>query len=131
MIFQCDNGSKFKGEVTRLLQKHDVKIPWVTTKHKHTHMTFVKALNKILTEQLFRVQDELELNDTERVSLTWVKHLYGLVDQLNDSETQITGMSPEEAIELKEVPLVENLEKNTMTNVEEQWIEYGTRPLTG
>ena len=65
MIFQCDNGSKFKGEVTRLLQKHDVKIPWVTTKYKPTHTTFVKALNKILTEQLFRVQDALELNDTE------------------------------------------------------------------
>ena len=24
--FQCDNGSKFKGEVTKLLEKHDVKI---------------------------------------------------------------------------------------------------------
>ena len=25
-IFQCDNGSEFKGEVTRLLEKHEVKI---------------------------------------------------------------------------------------------------------
>ena len=25
-IFQCDNGSKFKGEVTKLLEKHEVKI---------------------------------------------------------------------------------------------------------
>ena len=24
-IFQCDNGSKFKGKVTKLLQKHEVK----------------------------------------------------------------------------------------------------------
>ena len=25
-IFQCDNGSKFKAEVTKLLEKHEVKI---------------------------------------------------------------------------------------------------------
>ena len=31
-IFQCDNGSKFKGEVTKMLEKHEVKIQRVTTK---------------------------------------------------------------------------------------------------
>ena len=31
-IFQCDNGSKFKGEVTKILEKHEVKIQRVTTK---------------------------------------------------------------------------------------------------
>ena len=25
-IFQCDNGSKFKGEMTKMLEKHEVKI---------------------------------------------------------------------------------------------------------
>ena len=57
-IFQYDNGSEFKGEMTRLLQK-------VMTKYKHTHTAFVGALNKILTEQLFKVQDVQELNDPE------------------------------------------------------------------
>ena len=71
-------------------------------------MAFVKALNKILTEQLFKVQDAQELNDPERMSLTWVKHLYELVDRLNDTKPQKTGMSPKEAIELKKVPLVES-----------------------
>ena len=46
-IFQCDNGSKFKGEVTKMLEKQEVKIRQVTTKYKHTHTAFVKALNKI------------------------------------------------------------------------------------
>ena len=49
-------------------------------KYKHIHTAFVKALNKILADQLFKVQDAQELNDPEQVSLTWVKHLYGLVD---------------------------------------------------
>ena len=56
-IFQCDNGSEFKGDVTKMLEKNEVKIRQVTTKHKHTHTAFVEALNKILTERLFKVQD--------------------------------------------------------------------------
>ena len=64
-IFQCDNGSEFKGEVTKVLEKHEVKIQRVTMKYKHTHTAFVKALNKILTERLFKVQDAQDLNDPE------------------------------------------------------------------
>ena len=75
-------------------------------KYKHTHTAFVEALNKIITERLFKVQDAQELNDPEKVSLRWVKHLYGLVDELNDMETEKIGMKPKDAIELKEVPLV-------------------------
>ena len=104
--FQCDNGSEFKGEVTKMLEKHEVKIPRVTTKYKHTHTAFVEALNKILAERLFKVQDAQELNDPERVSATWVKHLYGLVDELNDTQTEMIGMKPKGAIVLDQVPLV-------------------------
>ena len=76
------------------------------TKYKHTHTAFVEALNKIFAERLFKVQDTQELNDPEKVSATWVKHLYGLVDELNDMETEMIGMKPKEAIKLDEVPLV-------------------------
>ena len=105
-IFQCDNGSEFKGEMTKMLEKHEVKIQRVTTKYAHTHTEFVEALNKILTERLFKVQDAQELNDPEKVSATWVKHLYGLVDELNDTRTEMIGMKPKDAIKLDEVPLV-------------------------
>ena len=66
----------------------------------------MEALNKILAERLFKVQDAQKLNDPERVSSRWVKHLYGLVDELNDTETETVGMKPKDAIELNEVPLV-------------------------
>ena len=105
-IFQCDNGSEFKGEVTKMLEKQEVKIQQVTMKYKHTHTAFVEALNKILAESLFKVQDAQELNDPEKVSSRWVKHLYGLVNELNDMETEIIEMKPKDAIKLKEVPLV-------------------------
>ena len=105
-IFQCDNGSEFKGDVTKMLEKNEVKIRRVTNKYKHTHSAFVKALNKILAEILLKVQDAQELNDPEKVSATWVKHLYGLVDELNDTTTEMIGMKPKDAIKLNEVPLV-------------------------
>ena len=43
----------------------------------------MQELNKILTERLFKVQDAQELNDPEKVSSRWVKHLYGLVNVFN------------------------------------------------
>ena len=64
-IFQCDNGSEFKGDVTKMLEKQEVKIRRVMTKYKHTHTAFVEALNKIRAERLFKVQDAQELNDPE------------------------------------------------------------------
>ena len=72
------------------------------------HMAFVEALNKLLAENLFKFQDTQELNNLEKVSSAWVRHLYGLIDRLNDLETQMIGMSPKDATELKEFPLVEN-----------------------
>ena len=149
-IFQCDNGSEFKGEMTKMLEKHEVKIQLLTTKYAHTHTAFVKALNKILAERLFKVQDAHELNDPEKIFLRWVKHLYGLVDELNDTETEMIGMKPKDAIKLNEVPLVDResypeedtlpedglyhyllqLVKNMMTSDAEQLIGYGLREPT-
>ena len=64
--FQCGSGCEFKREVTKLLEKHEVKIWRVTMKYKHTHTAFVKSLTKVLSEQLFKVQDTQELNDPEK-----------------------------------------------------------------
>ena len=47
-MFQCDNGSEFKNEVAKLLEKHSVEIRRETTKHKHTHTVFVEVLTKSL-----------------------------------------------------------------------------------
>ena len=89
-----------------MLEKQEVKIRQVTTKYAHTHTAFVEALNKILTERLFKVEDAQELNDSEKILSRWIKHLYGLLDELNDMETEMIGMKPKDAIKLNEVPLV-------------------------
>ena len=46
------------------------------------------------------------MNGPEKVSATWVKHLYGLVDELNDTTTKMIGMKPKDVIKLDQVPLV-------------------------
>ena len=48
------------------------------------------------------------MNDPEKVSSTWVKHLYGLVDKLSDTETEMIGMSLKDAIKLQKVSSVES-----------------------
>ena len=76
------------------------------TKYQYIHTALIESLNKILAERLFKVQDAQELNDPDKVSSRWVKHLYGLVDELNNTETDMTGMKPSDAIKLNQVPLV-------------------------
>ena len=68
--FQCNNGSKFKAKVTKMFKKHGVMIRCTMTKYKHMHMAFIEALNKLLAEQLFKVQNMQELNDPEKVLST-------------------------------------------------------------
>ena len=68
-----------------------------------------------------KVQDAQELNDPEKVSSRWVKHRYGLVDELNDTTTEMIGMKPKDAIVLDEVPLV----KRENFPPEDKLPEYG------
>ena len=105
-VFQCDNGSEFKVGVIQVLEKHGVTIQCTMTKYKHAHMAFVKGLNKLLTEQLFKVQDTQELNNPQKVLLAWVQQLCGLVDSLKDTEMQMTRMKAKDTVKLKEVSLV-------------------------
>ena len=73
--FQCDNGSEFKKEVTKLLEKHNAEIRRATTKHKHTHTAFVEAFNKELAKLFFKPMDAQELQAPEKVLTIWVKNL--------------------------------------------------------
>ena len=66
-VFQCDDGSEFKNEVTKLLEKHNFDIRRATAKYKHTHTAFLEAFNKELVKFLFKPMDVQELQDPEKV----------------------------------------------------------------
>ena len=104
-VFQCDNGSEFKNEVTKLLEKHNVDIRRATTKYKHTHTAFVEAFNKELAKLLFKPMDAQELQDPEKVSAIWVKNLNKIVNKMNNTVSSMIGMKPEDVIKLDTVPL--------------------------
>ena len=65
-VFQCDNGSEFKNEVTKLLEKYGVEIRRTTTKYKHTHTAFVENFDKELAKLLCKPMDAQEFQDPER-----------------------------------------------------------------
>ena len=74
-VFQSDNGSEFKNEVTKLLEKHNADIWRVTAKYNHAHTAFVEAFNKELAELLFKLIDgEETLKNYQRFGLKiWIK----------------------------------------------------------
>ena len=104
-VFQCDNGSEFKNEVTKLLEKHNVDIRRATTKYKHTHTAFVEAFKKELAKLLFKSMDAQELQDPEKVSAIWVKNLNKILNKMNNTVSSMIGMKPKNAVKLNNVPL--------------------------
>ena len=112
--FQCDNGSEFKNEVTKLLEKHKVEIRRATKKYKHTHTAFVEAFNKELAKLLFKPMDAQELQDPEKVSTIWVKNLNMIVNKMNAAVSPMIGMKPKDAIKLGTIPLDKTYPKETV-----------------
>ena len=112
--FQCDNGSEFKNEVTKLLEKYNVEIRKATTKYKHNHAAFMEAFNKKLAKLLFKPIDAQELQDPEKISTIWVKNLNKTVNKMYKTVTSMIGMKPKDAIELDTVPLEKTYPKESV-----------------
>ena len=111
--FQCDNGSEFKNEVTKFLEKNSVDIRRATTKYKHTHTAFVEAFNKELT-LLFKPMDAQEFQDSENVSTIWIKNLNNIANKMNNTVSLMIGMKPKDAIKLDTVPLDKTYPEETV-----------------
>ena len=113
-VFQCNNGPEFKGEVAKLLEKHNIDIRRVTTKYKHTHTAFVEAFNKKLAKLLFKPMDAQELLDPEKVSTIWVKNLDPAVKRMINTILSMIGMKAKHAIKLDTVPLDKTYPEETV-----------------
>ena len=71
--------------MTKLLEKNNVEIRRATKNNKHTHTAFVGAFIKELAKQLFKPMDAQELQDPEKESTVWVKHLYETGNKMNNT----------------------------------------------
>ena len=110
--FQCDNGSEFKKEVIKLLEKYKVEIRRATTKYKHSHTHFVEAFNKEFAKLLSKQMDAQELQDPEKVFTIWVKNLNKTVNKMNNTVLSIIAMKPKDAIKLDAAPLDKASKRN-------------------
>ena len=97
--FQCDNGSEFENEATKLLEKHNVEIRRATTKQ--------------LEKLLFKSMDAQQLQDHKKCqwfgSKIWIRLWIKLTTQYH---RWLIGMKPKDAIKLDTVRL--NISKRNL-----------------
>ena len=98
-----DPGKEFMGYVTKLMDKHNVKIQR-SEAGNHRAQAFVERANRTLGERLFSHQYAQEMISEGR-SRVWVKRLPAVMKALNSQVIRITGKEPDKALGLKEVEI--------------------------
>ena len=98
-----DPGKEFMGSVTRLMERHNVKIQR-SEAGNHRAQAFVERANRTLGERLFSHQYAQEMISEGR-SRVWVKRLPKVMKALNSEVIRITGKEPDEAISKREVEI--------------------------
>ena len=98
-----DPGKEFMGEVSKLMNYHNVKIQRGEAGN-HRSQAFVERANRTLSEKLFSHQYAQEMISDER-SRVWVKRLPDILKTLNNTPTRLTGKEPDKAIKLKKVDI--------------------------
>ena len=113
-VLQIDNGPEFKGEATKLFEKHNVDIRRATTKYNHKDTASMEASNKELEKLLFKSMDAQELKNPEKVSKIWVKNLDPSLKRFNNTVSLMIGMKPKDGVKLGAVPLDKTYPEETV-----------------
>ena len=119
-----DPGKEFMGEVTKLMNYHNVKIHRGEAGN-HRSQAFVERANRILGERLFSHQYAQEMISDQR-SRVWVKRLPNILKTLNNTPTRLTGREPDDAIKMKEVN-IEPKNYQRVVGLDEVILPFGER----
>ena len=92
-----DDGKEFYGDVTKLMEKHDVIIQRGDPS-QHRSQRIVERFNRTLADRLFSFQYHKELEDPSKSNREWVSRLQNVVSALNNEKTRLIGMKPIDAI---------------------------------
>ena len=98
-----DPGKEFMGHLTKLMNRHNVKIQR-SEAGNHRAQAFVERANRTLGERLFSHQYAQEMISEGR-SRVWVKRLPAVMKALNSEVIRITGKEPDKSVGLKEVDI--------------------------
>ena len=88
---------EFYGDVTRLMEKHDVMIQHGNPS-QHRSQGIMERFNRTLADRLFSYQYPKELEDPSKSNREWVSRLQNVVSALNDKKTRLIGTKPVDAI---------------------------------
>ena len=117
-----DPGKEFMGNVTHLMNKHQVNIQR-SEAGNHRAQAFVERANRTIGEKLFSHQYAQEMLSDVR-SRVWVKRLPAIMKTLNSEPTRITGKEPDEALDLKEID-IKPMEYNRAVGLNEKRLPPG------
>ena len=92
-----DDGKEFYGDVTKLMEKHDVMIQRGDPS-QHRSQGIMERFNRTLADRLFSYQYHKELEDPLKSNREWVSRLQNVVSALNNEKTRLIGMKPVDAI---------------------------------
>ena len=118
-----DNGKEFYGDMTKLMEKHDVMIQRGDLS-QHRSQGIVERFNRTLADRLFSYQYHKELKDPLKSNREWVSRLQNVVGALNNEKTRLIRMKPVDAI--KET-LVEQGFSQPTKEYEEKLLNVGTK----
>ena len=92
-----DDGKEFYGDVTKLMEKHDVMTQRVDPSQHHSQ-GIMERFNRTLADRLFSYQYHKESEDPSKSNREWVSRLQSVVSALNNEKTRLIGMKPIDAI---------------------------------
>ena len=92
-----DDGKEFYGDVTKLMEKHDVMIQRGDPS-QHRTQGIVERYNRTLADRLFSYQYHKEFEDPSKSNREWVSRLQNVVSALNNEKTRLIGMRLVDAI---------------------------------
>ena len=118
-----DEGSEFRGDTTKLMDKHDVIIQR-SDPSQHRSQGIVERFNRTLADRLFTYQYHKELEDPSKSNREWVSRLQNVVRALNNEKTRLIGMKPVDAIKQT---LVEQGFSQPTKEYEEKLLDVGTK----
>ena len=92
-----DDGKEFYGDLTKLMEKHDVMIQRGNPS-QHRSQGIIERYNRTLADRLFSYQYHKELEDPSKSNREWVSRLQNVVSTLNNKKTRLIRMKPVDAI---------------------------------
>ena len=118
-----DEGSEFRGDTTKLMDKHNVIIQ-KSDPSQHHSQGIVERFNRTLADRLFTYQYHKELEDPSKSNREWVFRLQNVVSSLNNEKTRLIGMRPVDAIKQT---LVEQGFSQPVKEYKEKLLDIGTK----